>query len=41
MFEPILAKCSILYPLTSENLWFPDVFMGYRKGTLGERTKMD
>ena len=41
MFEPILAKCSILYPLMSENLWFPDVFMGYRKETLGERTKMD
>ena len=33
---PSLAKCSISIPLKmSENLWFSDVFRGYRNGTSG------
>ena len=34
-FNPFQANVPFLYPLkTSENLWFSEVFRGYRKGTL-------
>ena len=32
---PINAQCSLFkFPRTLENLWFSDVFRGYKKGTL-------
>ena len=35
LINPFQANVPFLYPLkTSENLWFSDVFRGYRKGTL-------
>ena len=44
-FQPILRQCSLLYCAeTTENLWFSDVFRGYRNGTLGWnwlRTKLN
>ena len=34
--NPFLPNIPILYSLkTSENLWFSDVFRGYKMGTLG------
>ena len=36
-FNPFSTNVPLLYPLkTSENLWFSDVFKGYRSGTLVE-----
>ena len=36
MSKPFQVNFSFLYPLkTSENLWFSDVFRGYRKETFG------
>ena len=35
VINPFLSKAPLLYPLkTSGNRWFPDVFRGYRSGTL-------
>ena len=35
LINPFYANVPFLYPLkTSENLWFSDVFRGYRNGTL-------
>ena len=35
VLKPFLVNVTFLHPLkTSENLWFPDVFTGYRKETV-------
>ena len=35
-FNPITTQCCLLYPFKIwENLWFSNVFKGYKKATLG------